>query len=115
MFERACAFCKFEERGYKTSPCNMCISMKYHPMFRPKESGTVNHPSHYNQGNVECIDAIKAATVGLNGIEAFCAGNAIKYLWRWKEKGGVTDLDKAAFYIERLKKELVEESEDEDA
>lgn len=24
----------------------------------------VNHPSHYTKGSIECIDAIKAATVG---------------------------------------------------
>ena len=42
----------------------------------------VNHPSHYTQGGIECIDALKAATVDLTGIEAVCTANAIKYLWR---------------------------------
>lgn len=50
------------------------------------DSNMVNHPSHYNQGGIECIDAIKSATCDLDGVEAFCTGNAIKYLWRWKEK-----------------------------
>lgn len=54
----------------------------------------VNHPSHYTQGNIECIDAIEAATAELTGIEAVCTGNAIKYLWRWKQKNGVEDLKK---------------------
>ena len=67
---------------------------------------TVDHPAHYNQGGVECIDALKAATVGLEGIQAFCTANAIKYLWRWKSKGGVEDLDKAIWYINRLKEEI---------
>jgi len=31
----------------------------------------VNHPDHYNEGGVECIDALQSATVGLQGIEAF--------------------------------------------
>ena len=66
----------------------------------------VNHPSHYNQGGVECIDAIKAATEGLNGFEGFCTGNALKYLWRWKRKNGTEDLDKAVWYINRLKEEI---------
>lgn len=65
----------------------------------------VNHPSHYTQGGIECIDAIKAATVGLTGIEAVCTGNAIKYLWRWKFKNGVEDIRKAIWYLERLLKE----------
>lgn len=62
----------------------------------------VNHPSHYTAGKVECIDAIEAATVGLTGGAAYCTGNAIKYLWSWSRKGGVEDLQKARWYIDRL-------------
>ena len=62
----------------------------------------VNHPAHYTAGTVECIEAITAATVGLEGIEAVCTANVIKYLWRWKMKGGVTDLEKARWYLDRL-------------
>jgi hypothetical protein len=62
---------------------------------------TINHPPHY-AGKVECIDAIEAATDRLEGIEAVCTGNAVKYLWRWKRKGGVEDLRKAKWYLERL-------------
>lgn len=69
---------------------------------------TVNHPAHYTQGGIECIEAIKAATVGLEGIEAVCMGNAIKYIWRWKQKNGIEDLKKAIWYINKL----IEEKED---
>lgn len=62
----------------------------------------VDHPAHYTGGDIECIDAIKSAVQGLTGYEGFLAGNAIKYLWRWKVKGGKTDLKKAAWYIDRL-------------
>ena len=62
----------------------------------------VNHPPHYTAGKVECIDALEAATTGLQGIEAVCTANAIKYLWRHQHKNGVEDLKKAIFYIERL-------------
>lgn len=62
----------------------------------------VNHPSHYTSGKVECIDAIESATTGLQGIEAVCTANAIKYLWRWKKKNGVEDLQKAQWYISKL-------------
>jgi hypothetical protein len=65
----------------------------------------VDHPSHYNQGGIEAIDGIASACHGLHGIEAFCTGNAIKYLWRWKQKGGVQDLEKAQWYINRLIRE----------
>ena len=59
----------------------------------------VNHPSHYNQGNIEVIDYIEDIGIG----EDFCAGNAIKYLSRYKYKGKpLEDLEKAKWYIERL-------------
>jgi hypothetical protein len=65
-------------------------------------SDPVNHPPHYNQGGVECIDALAAATVGKTGIEAVCVGNVIKYLWRCEMKGGLEDLKKARWYLDRL-------------
>ena len=66
----------------------------------------VSHPPHYNAGGIECIDALAAATTSLTGIEAVCTANAIKYLWRWKLKNGIEDLDKAIWYINHLKEEL---------
>ena len=69
---------------------------------------TVNHPQHYTQGGIECIDALKAATVGKRGIEAVCVANVIKYLWRYEEKNGIEDVRKAKWYVERLLKELEE-------
>lgn len=62
----------------------------------------VNHPSHYTSGGIECIDALESATTGLQGIEAVCTANAIKYLWRWKRKNGTEDLKKAKWYIDKL-------------
>mgnify|MGYP000375239109 FL=1 len=70
----------------------------------------VNHPSHYTQGGIECIDALEAATINLKGIEAVCTANAIKYLWRWKEKGGIEDLEKSKWYIDRLIKKITVKS-----
>lgn len=69
----------------------------------------VNHPSHYTQGGIECIDAITAATVGKTGIEAVCVANVVKYLWRYEEKNGLEDVKKARWYLERLINELENE------
>lgn len=69
----------------------------------------VNHPSHYTAGGIECIEALKAATTRLTGIEAVCTANAIKYLWRWKDKNGAEDIRKAIWYCERLLKEFGDE------
>lgn len=71
----------------------------------------VNHPSHYNQGGIECIDALKAATVGKTGIEAVCVANVIKYCWRYEKKNGLEDVKKAQFYINRLIQELEKKKE----
>jgi hypothetical protein len=65
----------------------------------------VNNPPHYNQGGIECIDAIKAACVGLDGFEGYLTANCLKYLWRWKHKNGIQDLQKARWYLDRLIKE----------
>lgn len=68
----------------------------------------VNNPTHYTQGEIECIDCIKAATINKVGIEAFCVGNAIKYLFRYENKNGLEDVRKAQWYINRLIQELEE-------
>ena len=73
------------------------------------EHDAVNHPSHYTAGGIECIEALKAATTRLSGIEAVCTANAIKYLWRWKDKNGAEDIRKAIWYCERLLKEIGDE------
>ena len=62
----------------------------------------VSKPQHYVSGKIECIDALESATQNLIGLEAFCTANAIKYLWRWKQKNGVEDLQKAKWYIDRM-------------
>ena len=61
----------------------------------------VQHPSHYTQGGIECIDAIRASMTA-DGFCDYCKGNIIKYIWRWRDKGGVEDLRKASVYLDWL-------------
>lgn len=61
----------------------------------------VNHPEHYTSGNIECIDAIKAALTP-EEFRGFCKGNVMKYNWRERQKGGVSSIKKAAWYQEKL-------------
>jgi hypothetical protein len=68
---------------------------------RKPKPDLINHPAHYTQGNVECIDAM-AAALGPDGFPDFLRGQVIKYLWRGPYKGGVTDYEKARFYLNRL-------------
>jgi hypothetical protein len=61
----------------------------------------VNAPPHYRQGGIECIGAIRAALTE-EEFRGFVKGNAIKYVWREKHKGGDEDLKKAAWYLNRI-------------
>ena len=61
----------------------------------------VQHPSHYTQGGIECIEAIKASMTA-DGFCDYCKGNIVKYIWRWRDKGGVEDLRKASVYLDWL-------------
>ena len=62
---------------------------------------TVNHPDHYNKG-IETIDYIQSWDMG------FTDGNIIKYVTRYRFKGGLEDLKKAQFYLERLISDIEE-------
>ena len=61
----------------------------------------VNHPDHYNYGEIEIIDFIERVTQHYNSDVAYHIGNAIKYLARSPHKNGKEDIEKARWYIER--------------
>jgi hypothetical protein len=61
----------------------------------------VNSPSHYNSGSIECIDAILASMSHEAGC-GYLQGNAMKYLWRYRHKGMLEDLEKSIWYTEKL-------------
>ena len=64
-------------------------------------SDNVNHPNHYTQGGIECIEAIRAS-MSPSGFQDYCKGNVLKYIWRWRDKGGIEDLAKAQVYLSWL-------------
>lgn len=67
----------------------------------------VNHPSHYTQGGIECIEAIKNS-MSQEAFNGYLKGNAMKYLWRYTNKGKpIEDLKKAQWYINRLLSEVI--------
>ena len=72
------------------------------PWMETPKSDMICHPPHYKQGDIECIQAIKAA-LGSEGFKAYCKGQVFKYLWRAEHKGNaVEDLGKADWYMRRL-------------
>ena len=76
--------------------------MEYMKMMAEKADmeEMVNHPKHYNESGIECIDALEAM-LG-DGFESYLQGNIAKYLWRYKYKNGVEDLKKAQWYLNKL-------------
>lgn len=60
----------------------------------------INHPSHYTQGGIETVDYIKAKLTK-EQFEGYCIGNVFKYVSRYRYKGGVEDLKKARWYLEK--------------
>ena len=65
----------------------------------------VEHPFHYNNAGIECIEAMKAMSEGADVTphSAYLWQNAFKYLWRWSYKGKpLEDLRKCRWYLDRL-------------
>ena len=59
-------------------------------------NNNIDHPTHYTSRNIgyECITLVK--------YQYFCTGNAIKFLWRYKDKGHpLEDLMKARRYARK--------------
>ena len=73
-----------------------------------EENDVVNHPAHYTGGKMECIDIVDVMTEDKQGLEAFCIGNIVKYLYRYNKKGGVEDVKKAEWYFKKLVEVLEE-------
>ena len=67
------------------------------------EVDPVNKPIHYNQAGIECIEAIEAMTENMSSKVAPHAANVLKYLWRHEYKNGLEDIDKAIWYLNRLR------------
>lgn len=109
--EKTCCNCAHTDCTPWEEPCVRCKNsfQRHDPKFETapflwKDSveDIVNHPSHYTQGGIECIDAMKSAFGG-EAVENFCLCNAFKYVWRNRDKNGVEDIDKAIWYLNKLK------------
>ena len=66
-----------------------------------KSDDKVNHPKHYTNGNIEVIDYIEDK-LSKEELEGYFMGNVLKYISRWRHKGGYEDLKKARWYLDRM-------------
>lgn len=51
---------------------------------------------HYKKMKIQVVEFAHANNIG------YMEGSAIKYLCRWRDKGGIQDLQKAMHYIDLL-------------
>jgi hypothetical protein len=66
----------------------------------------IKKPSRYNKrGKLECWDVI------IDQKMDFLEGSVLKYLWRYKEKNGIHDLEKAKVYIDKIIEGLKNETD----
>ena len=67
----------------------------------------VHAPAHYTAGDIETIDYIRDK-LSKEQFIGYCVGNVLKYVSRYRLKGGKEDLEKAQIYlkwaIERMDK-----------
>lgn len=73
---------------------------------KKSEEKNVNHPQHYADGKIECIDYLEVMVHPYSGIVAGCIQNALKYTWRSHGKNGVEDIEKAIWYLKFADKEI---------
>ena len=67
---------------------------------KSEEKDNIN-PDHYkNSTSLECIEAMELI-FGKEAVANFCVCNAWKYIWRWKHKNGLEDLEKAKWYVKK--------------
>ena len=62
-------------------------------------------PDHYGNSGIDVISFCQA-----NNLD-FMQGNVIKYVFRYKNKNGLEDLEKAKEYIDRMIENLLDEEE----
>lgn len=87
--------------------------VKENEMAKWEVTDNVNHPKHYGQGDIECIEYI-ADFLSYDEYVGYLRGNVAKYLHRWRYKNGLEDLKKAQWYLSKLVEEVENEEDNPD-
>ena len=78
------------------------LGKTYSKLINSAMVDNINNPEHYNQGAVECIEAIEAMLTA-DEFVGYLRGNSLKYRWRMRYKGSpIDDQRKAAWYENKL-------------
>ena len=108
---RSCGNCAHRFLTSDVEPCKTCFTREgcseWERMLTDTELAqtaedmkpdNVNHPTHYTECSLECID-VMLAVFGRRAVTDFCILNAFKYMWRYEHKNGLEDLQKAERYL----------------
>jgi hypothetical protein len=94
------ALSELERRGWVSGPGGLFNMVNpgvtIVPPSPPSILGTQVGGDHYTKQAIQPIEYIWANNIG------FSEGNVIKYVTRWKDKGGIKDLEKAQHHIALL-------------
>jgi len=103
-----CGSCK----NQNTDLCESCVIAKsnlipsnWQTLEHEHKKDNVNHPSHYCTGAIEVIEYIEDK-LPQEALQGYFVGNIIKYISRYKHKNGLEDLKKAAWYLDRMIKNM---------
>ena len=116
MIEKCCSNCVHIKNLSSEYPCSECDENldKFQlrqtppeqptkppmPPVNPPKGEEINHPDRYAGGKFECIE-VMADVFGKEAVKHFCLLNAFKYIWRQEKKGGVYDVKKAIWYLNK--------------
>ncbi len=73
----------------------------FYTVDKKQQFDEVNKPQHYADRKYEVIDVIEDS-VSQTEFKGFLRGNVIKYIMRYDKKGGVQDLEKSNWYLQKL-------------
>jgi hypothetical protein len=121
---KSCTTCFYDEKELDDEPCNVCKSYSHWvavdvfknidnhgeamakrvippPKYDPKDVAfnalaVQVSGDHYKKHGIQPVEYIHTNKIG------YFEGNVIKYVTRWRDKGGVADLEKAKHYIDLL-------------
>jgi hypothetical protein len=123
MIDQTCWTCFNETKNPEDEPCNSCrnysnwvaidvfknidnhgeamVQRVVPPQYDPKDVAfnaldVQVAGSHYKKHGIQPVEYIHTNKIG------YFEGNVIKYVTRWRDKGGIADLEKAKHYIDLL-------------
>ncbi len=96
IMQCSCGCVNFRNTGIGSLPVWECENCER--VYTDNIDDPVNQPNHYTYGEIETIDYIRDKLTP-EQFEGYCIGNVLKYISRYRHKGGKVDLEKGKNYL----------------